>query len=170
MTDAHLSLPVVISTHRRPVRAWLDARTPQIRHSLRRLLVVLCLLPLVGILAREAPRLSRDPIVLGYGMTVLAGTVAMLFIAYARYDDPAERTLLRRPRRLSGFPVLGRTPSVTLLVAVKDEAATIVKCVESMANSDYQDLEVIVVDDGSTDGTTRILRDLNERLDFTLIV
>ena len=65
---------------------------------------MICLLPLVGILAREAPRLAQAPLILGYGMAVLSGTIAMLFIAYARYDDPSERTLLRPPARYRGFP------------------------------------------------------------------
>ena len=68
-------------------------------------------------------------------MTVLAGTIAMLFIAYARYDDPAERTLLRRPRDLAAFPALAERPSVSLLVAVKDESGTIGQCVTSMVKS-----------------------------------
>ena len=170
MTDTEISLPVTIRTPRRQPRGWLDARTPHVRHAFRRLAVTAFLLPLVAILAREAPRISKNPLVLGYGMTVLTGTIAMLFIAYARYDDPAERTLLRRPRHLDGFPALGPLPSVTLLVAVKDEALTIASCVSSMVNSEYDNLEVIVVDDGSTDGTTQILRDLKTRLGFSLIV
>jgi cellulose synthase/poly-beta-1,6-N-acetylglucosamine synthase-like glycosyltransferase len=141
-----------------------------VRHALRRLIVVICLLPLVGILAREAPRISQAPLVLGYGMAVLTGTIAMLFIAYARYDDPAERTLLRRPRDVAGFPALGESPSVSLMVAVMNEAATIRQCVWSMVGSDYANLEVIVVDDGSTDGTTEILRSLEQEFPFTLIV
>ena len=140
------------------------------RHALRRLVVVICLLPLVGILAREAPRLSQAPLVLGYGMAVLTGTIAMLFIAYARYDDPAERTLLRRPRNVACFPALGESPSVSLMVAVMNEAATIRQCVWSMVGSGYANLEVIVVDDGSTDGTTEILRSLEREFGFTLIV
>src|SRR5207248_6269528 len=92
-----------------------------------------------------------------------------LFIAYSRYDDPAERILLRQPRDLYTFPALFDNPSVSFLVAVKDEAGTIVKCVSSMVGSDYDNLEVIVVDDGSTDGTTEILRDLPARLGCRLI-
>jgi cellulose synthase/poly-beta-1,6-N-acetylglucosamine synthase-like glycosyltransferase len=141
-----------------------------VRHALRRLVVVICLLPLVGILAREAPRLVQAPLILGYGMAVLTGTIAMLFIAYARYDDPAERTLLRRPRNAAGFPALGESPSVSLMVAVMNEAATIRQCIWSMVGSQYGNLEVIVVDDGSTDGTTEILRSLEGQLHFTLIV
>ena len=170
MTDAEPSLRAVGAKPRHRSTTWLDARAPKVRHGFRRLIVVIWLLPLVGILAREAPRIVQAPLVLGYGMTVLTGTIAMLFIAYARYDDPAERTSLRRPRDLTGFPELGDLPSVSLLVAVKDEAGTIGRCVSSMVGSRYSNLEVIVVDDGSKDGTTEILRSLQEQLGFYLIV
>lgn len=170
MTNTDLSLPAVVTRSRRGPFRWLDSRVPRVRHGYRRLFVVICLLPLVGILAREAPRLVKAPLVLGYGMAVLTGTIAMLFIAYARYDDPAVRTLLHRPRDLASFPALGDTPSVSLLVAVKDEAATIGRCVASMVGSRYDSLEVIVIDDGSTDGTTEILRSLHDELGFALIV
>lgn len=171
MTDTELRLPSLVTARPRHWgRIWLDALTPRVRHSFRRLVVVICLLPLVGILAREAPRLVQAPVVLGYGMAVLSGTIAMLFIAYARYDDPSQRELLRRPRDVASFPALGTCPSVSLLVAVKDEAGTIRQCVSSMVRTQYENLEVIVVDDGSTDGTTDILRSLRDELDFMLIV
>lgn len=170
MTEAELSLQIVAPRHRRRSRVWLDTRAPRVRQGFRRLAVVVCLLPLVGILAREAPRVTQSPLVLGYGMAVLSGTIAMLFIAYSRYDDPSERTLLHRPRDLTAFPVLGESPSVSLLVAVKDEIKTIGDCVTSMVGSHYENLEVIVVDDGSTDGTTQILRTLQRFLGFQLIV
>jgi cellulose synthase/poly-beta-1,6-N-acetylglucosamine synthase-like glycosyltransferase len=170
MTNVDVSLPAIAAKPRRRSRTWLDARAPRVRHGFRRLIVVVFILPLVGILAREAPRVVQDPLVLGYGMAVLTGTIAMLFIAYSRYDDPAERMLLRQPRDLYAFPALFDNPSVSLMVAVKDEAATITKCVSSMVGSHYDNLEVIVVDDGSTDGTTEILRSLQAELGFRLIV
>jgi cellulose synthase/poly-beta-1,6-N-acetylglucosamine synthase-like glycosyltransferase/peptidoglycan/xylan/chitin deacetylase (PgdA/CDA1 family) len=44
-------------------------------------------------------------------------------------------------------------PGVSIVVPAYNEAAVIEAAVRSLAESDYPDLEVIVVDDGSTDGT-----------------
>ena len=55
---AGLALPAA-AARRRHRRRRLDTFTPRVRHAFRRLIVVICLLPLVGILAREAPRVLR---------------------------------------------------------------------------------------------------------------
>ena len=88
---------------------------------------------------------------------MLLGAIAIFYVAYALYDDPAVRQLRRRPRNLSQFPALPAVPRVSFLLAVKDEAECIEPCVRSMLDSYYPDLQVIVVDDGSTDGTREIL-------------
>jgi hypothetical protein len=46
-----------------------------VRRSTRRLLVVACLLPLIALLARQTPRFLHDPLLLSYGMCVLASTI-----------------------------------------------------------------------------------------------
>ena len=51
-------------------------------------------------------------------------------------------------------------PSLSVLVAAKDEARNIESCVRSLLRQDYPRLEVICVDDRSTDGTYEILRRL----------
>lgn len=152
-----------------PVRRTLDRMHPGVRHSVRRVLTLLCLLPLLLVLAREAPRLLQSPLILGYGFTVLVGTIAMLFIAYSRYDDPSVRLLRKRPRNLDEFPSLPKVPRVSFLLAVKDEADCIEDCVRSMADSDYPDLQIIVVDDLSVDGTREILARLADELGITVI-
>jgi glycosyltransferase involved in cell wall biosynthesis len=45
-------------------------------------------------------------------------------------------------------------------VAVKNEYEVIDRCIASLLASSYPDLEVIVVDDGSTDGTRERLIEL----------
>ncbi|MGW1986416.1 glycosyltransferase family 2 protein [Streptomyces collinus] len=146
-----------------------DRMDPGVRHAARRLCVVVVLLPLLLILAREAPRLVQAPFVLGYGFLVLTVTISMLFVAYSRYDDPSERTLRRRPRRLHRFPELPERPRVSFLVAVKDEEDGIEACVRSMAASDHPDLQIVVVDDASTDGTRAVLGRLERELSVQVL-
>ncbi|MDQ2905141.1 MAG: glycosyltransferase family 2 protein [Chloroflexota bacterium] len=49
---------------------------------------------------------------------------------------------------------------VSIIVPARDEEATIRRCVTSLLEQDYEDYEVIVVDDGSTDRTAAILDDI----------
>jgi cellulose synthase/poly-beta-1,6-N-acetylglucosamine synthase-like glycosyltransferase len=173
-TAAPVPLPRLRSARRHKpgfIRRRLDRQDPAIRHAARRVLTLLCLLPLLLILAREAPRLAQSPLVLGYGFTVLIGTIAMLYIAYSRYDDPSERQLRRRPRAkdLAAFPALPSVPRVSFLLAVKDEEECIEDCVRSMAGSEYPDLQIIVVDDLSEDGTRDVLRRLEAELGITVL-
>ena len=51
-------------------------------------------------------------------------------------------------------------PLVSIIVPARNEERNIGACVESLLAQDYPRFEVIVVDDGSTDATPRILRDL----------
>src|SRR5262249_44305272 len=57
-----------------------------------------------------------------------------------------------------GFPHSAlRTPSVSILVPARDEAANIEACVRGLLAQTYPAWELIVLDDGSTDGTGAIL-------------
>ncbi len=100
---------------------------------------------------------------------MLATTVAVLHLAYGRYRDPATGTLPRRPRRLDRFPPLPERPRVSFLLAVKDERDGIEDCVRSMAASDYPALQIVVVDDASTDGTDEVLRRLAGELPIRVL-
>jgi len=51
-------------------------------------------------------------------------------------------------------------PSLSVLVAAKDEAANIEACVRSLFDQDYPGLEIVCVDDRSADDTPEILRRL----------
>jgi cellulose synthase/poly-beta-1,6-N-acetylglucosamine synthase-like glycosyltransferase len=60
-------------------------------------------------------------------------------------------------RRLDGEEHL---PPVSVLVPAYDEEVGIGQTVRSLVASDYPDLEVVVIDDGSTDRTAEIVREL----------
>jgi poly-beta-1,6 N-acetyl-D-glucosamine synthase len=60
----------------------------------------------------------------------------------------------RRQRFESGF-----APPVTVIVPSYNEDKVICRTVRAILNSDYADLRVIVVDDGSTDDTARVMQE-----------
>jgi len=63
---------------------------------------------------------------------------------------------LQRMRRL---PTHLRThlPLVSVLIPARDEADSITACVASLLSQTYSNFEVLVLDDGSTDGTSQLL-------------
>ena len=63
------------------------------------------------------------------------------------------RVLDRLPRAHSGYE-----PPVTMLVPAYNEEATIAASVQSMLQLDYPELEIVVVNDGSKDGTLEALK------------
>lgn len=79
--------------------------------------------------------------------------------------------LLRRPR-LSMFepPAPEDAPLVSIIVPARNEAVNISVCIASLLNSLYPRLEIIVVDDESTDGTGDIVAILAAHADNRLTV
>lgn len=60
-------------------------------------------------------------------------------------------------RRFDQYPKTGLTPRVSVLVPARNEERNIEACINSLLEQDYPDYEVIVLDDHSTDETSRIL-------------
>ena len=67
---------------------------------------------------------------------------------------------LRRLRRIDRYPPSPATPRVSVLVPARNEEAHIGACVASLLAQDYPDLEVVVLNDHSTDRTGEILAGL----------
>lgn len=124
--------------------------SPMARRSLRRGVVLAALTPLLVFLAAKAAKFSGDWLLNVYGFGVLLATVLTFYVAFTRYRDPANA---------APFDPRWR-PLVTCLVAVKDEADMIETCVRSILGNTYPFMQVIVVDDCSTDGTGEILDEL----------
>ena len=58
---------------------------------------------------------------------------------------------------------LENPPLVSVIVPARNEVHNIARCVKSILSTTYPNLELIVVDDGSTDGTAQIARDAAAR-------
>jgi cellulose synthase/poly-beta-1,6-N-acetylglucosamine synthase-like glycosyltransferase/peptidoglycan/xylan/chitin deacetylase (PgdA/CDA1 family) len=84
-------------------------------------------------------------------IAVLAALRALALLLLARRHARAVRALP---------PDATFTPGVAIIVPAYNEAVGIERAVRSLAASDYRDAEVLVVDDGSTDGTAGIVESL----------
>jgi len=49
------------------------------------------------------------------------------------------------------------SPKVSIIVGVRDMEATVGQCIESLLKCDYENKEIIVVDDGSKDSTSKVV-------------
>jgi len=85
------------------------------------------------------------------------GFVAALILALLRLLVVVPLALAAR-RRTARHPAPVGTPPVSVLIAAYNEAPVIARTIRGILASDYPDFEVIVVDDGSTDGTADIVR------------
>ncbi|MEL7239982.1 MAG: glycosyltransferase family 2 protein, partial [Planctomycetota bacterium] len=99
---------------------------------------------------------------------LLAGPVFAVVVVTATLfgRHRLDRLILRsRAWRREGQPVFpDDTPSVTVVIPVKDEAGAIESCVRSLLEQDYPKLDVLVINDRSTDGTDKILDRLAEEV------
>ena len=68
----------------------------------------------------------------------------------------ANLRFLRATRRFPA-PSPSPLPRVSVLVPARNEAASITACVRSLLAQSYPNAEVLVLDDGSTDGTSQVL-------------
>jgi cellulose synthase/poly-beta-1,6-N-acetylglucosamine synthase-like glycosyltransferase/peptidoglycan/xylan/chitin deacetylase (PgdA/CDA1 family) len=116
--------------------------------------------PLADRSARVRGQVVRVAQNIGEGMASV-GTVALaivLVLALARQVIQVSAAMIhvrrnRREPRRSRY--LG---PVTAIVPAYNESANIAATVQSLVTSDYPNIDVIVVDDGSTDGTARIVQ------------
>ncbi|MFD0785143.1 bifunctional polysaccharide deacetylase/glycosyltransferase family 2 protein, partial [Micromonospora azadirachtae] len=96
------------------------------------------------------------------GMNLLLGIALLLGVARLAVQVVCAQRHVRRVRRRTGHRPEVRAP-VSVIVPAYNEAANIAATVRSLVASDYPALEVIVVDDGSTDGTADIVERMRLR-------
>lgn len=63
-----------------------------------------------------------------------------------------------RPAEAGSTPPALRAPRVSVITVCRDAVATIEACLRSVAQQSFRDIEHVVIDGGSTDGTLEILR------------
>ncbi len=87
---------------------------------------------------------------------------ALVVLAFAFALLPALMYLrnLREFRPPPAIDTAVSLPSVSVLIPARNEAAAIARCVESVLLSQHVELEVIVLDDHSTDRTAEVVREL----------
>jgi cellulose synthase/poly-beta-1,6-N-acetylglucosamine synthase-like glycosyltransferase len=83
-------------------------------------------------------------------LIVLGGVAAMVIRAYIRRRTPRDRALAHH---------LASPPSVSVIVPAFNEAVTIVESIRAMLRIDYDSCEIVVVNDGSSDDTLRVLQE-----------
>jgi hypothetical protein len=160
---------LITSSRPAPAGAHRRAAGTRIRSGLRgfALVAVLALLTLL-VVKVEFKSPSSNYAFWTYGILVTAVVSTTMTVAFAFYRDPA---LVARARRPDLATVPGRVgwPLVSCVVAVHNEEVLVTRCLASMAAQTYPNIEIIVVDDASTDRTAAILRELARTQPVTLI-
>jgi len=59
--------------------------------------------------------------------------------------------------------VLKNPPLISILIPARNEAENISNCLKSLLKQDYLNLEIIVLNDNSTDGTSKIVKEIAEK-------
>jgi cellulose synthase/poly-beta-1,6-N-acetylglucosamine synthase-like glycosyltransferase len=95
------------------------------------------------------------------GTTLFAMLWFVLLLDLPRYTLAFLALVLGEPLRRRGASGASRPDSlVSVVIAGHNEAATIRRCVTSLREQTHRRLQIICVDDGSTDGMGRVLRQL----------
>lgn len=82
-----------------------------------------------------------------------------LYLIGANYYDIKRFRALAKPVKKKR----GLQPLVSVLIPAHNESISIVRCLDSVRRSRYRKMEIIVVDDGSTDNTKQLVRAYMEK-------
>src|SRR5687767_5998247 len=111
----------------------------------------------------DALEFHRSMIYLYISTAVLIGGIFIVYWLHNQYhlDIVVQPT---PPPRLAGAPL------ISVCVPARNEERNIRACMEAILAQDYPNLEVIVLDDRSTDATPGILRELSTETDRLRVI
>ena len=96
--------------------------------------------------------------------------IALGYLAVTTFVMLWNRKTFSTLRSLENYVLPTDTPKVSICIPARNEEHNIERCIRSALNQKYPELEVLVLDDESTDDTTRILYDLKEEYPYELIL
>ena len=112
--------------------------------------------------------MSALAVVVLIGLSTLifwVGMIKLLFIPLSLYFEI--RQTWRNHRKVK--TALDDEPLVSIIVPGYNEEKVLGACISSILASSYQHFELIMVNDGSTDSTAKVMRDLAEANPYTVI-
>lgn len=102
----------------------------------------------------------------GFALVVF-GVAKLVFVPIAVGYEAIRAWRLRRKEsqhlRDASYSLLARRPLVSIIVPSYNEEPVLENCVRAVLASDYQNVEILLVDDGSTDRTAQIAAELAAR-------
>ncbi len=101
--------------------------------------------------------------------TTMLAIVGALLMRWVVFIGAAVLDHARQRRRDAAIAQVTDLPTVTVIVPAFNEGRVIAATVQSVAASDYVGLEIIVVDDGSSDDTVRAARDSGVELEVLVL-
>ena len=90
------------------------------------------------------------------------GVVGFYLVLWLRSTPAKENHVKKSPPKPEKPEQSKNIPLVSIIVPARNEERNIRRCVESLLEQSYENYEVIVVDDGSTDDTPHILENIIE--------
>jgi chlorobactene glucosyltransferase len=102
-----------------------------------------------------------DLILNGWGIAILAMSGYLLLVA--AFNLVYFLGIPKKPQRRSG-------PMVSVLIPARNEADTIADCLDGLLEQTYENYEVVILDDNSSDDTPVLLREYGKRDDRVRVI